>query len=205
MTQRSSCAPPETPNPSLKLTRYRRQSSSNVRRHRMQHLRMWYRLSATASALLVIAKLAHSQAADPISQMAWLAGCWAAEGKESGSGEMWLYPAGGTMLGVSRTVRSGQTLDFEFMQIRTNAQGQLVFVALPSGQREATFVVSSVSPTEASFENQSHDFPQKVIYRNPEPGRLVARIEGMRDGEIQAIEFPMRKVSCEQQRQGAPQ
>ena len=47
-----------------------------------------------------------AQPADPLAPVAWISGCWIAEGKEHGSGEMWLAPAGGTMLGVSRTVRT---------------------------------------------------------------------------------------------------
>ena len=35
--------------------------------------------------------------ADPAAALAWLAGCWASEGAEPGSGEQWMPPAGGTL------------------------------------------------------------------------------------------------------------
>ena len=40
--------------------------------------------------------------ADPAAALAWLAGCWASEGGEPGSGEQWMPPAGGTLLGRTR-------------------------------------------------------------------------------------------------------
>ena len=37
---------------------------------------------------------------------------------DAGSGEQWMTPAGGTLLGISRTVAKGRTVAHEFMQIR---------------------------------------------------------------------------------------
>jgi len=61
--------------------------------------------------------------ADPAAALAWLAGCWASEGGEPGSGEQWMPPAGGTLLGTSRTVAKGRTVAHEFMQIREQEPG----------------------------------------------------------------------------------
>ncbi|MFC4310890.1 DUF6265 family protein [Steroidobacter flavus] len=132
-----------------------------------------------------------------IESFGWLAGCWQPDKGDAGSIEHWLPPAGGTMLGVSRTVKNGKTVEFEFMQLRTNAEGKLVFIALPSGQQETTFVSSSVRHDSVTFENPEHDFPQKVIYRLQSEGRLVARIEGTRDGKVRGVDFPMKRVSCD--------
>ena len=134
---------------------------------------------------------------DHLSSLAWLTGCWTPEGGEPGSVEHWLPPAGGSMLGVGRTVKNGKTVDHEFMQIRLAASGKLVFIALPAGQSEATFTAVSVTKNEAIFENLQHDFPQRVIYRSVPGERLEARIEGMRDGKLRGIDFPMKRVPCE--------
>jgi hypothetical protein len=132
-----------------------------------------------------------------VAALAWLAGCWAPEQGDSGSLEHWLPPAGGTMLGVSRTVKNGRTVEFEFMQLRVNSEGKLVFIALPSGQKETTFVASAVGKDSVTFENPQHDFPQKVSYRLESNSRLIGRIEGNRGGTPRSIEFPMRRVACE--------
>lgn len=132
-----------------------------------------------------------------VTSLAWLAGCWQAEQGEAGSGEHWLPPAGGTMFGVSRTVKNGKTVAYEFVQVRLNAEGKLVYIALPSGQKKATFAASAVGSDSVTFENPEHDFPQKVIYRLQPDGRLLARIEGMRDGKLRGVDFPMRRVACD--------
>jgi hypothetical protein len=132
-----------------------------------------------------------------LERLGWLTGCWAAEKGEAGSVEHWLPLAGGTMLGIGRTVRNGRTVEHEFMQIRLNAEGQPVFIAQPSRQKEATFVATSIDERAVTFENPAHDFPQRVIYRAVGESGLAARIEGQRNGTTRGIDFPMRRVACE--------
>ena len=127
----------------------------------------------------------------------WLAGCWASEGREPGSGEMWTAPAGGTLLGVQRTVRNGRTVASEFLQIRENDDGTIDYVALPSDQQLTAFRLVSMTTDQVTFEKPDHDFPQRVIYRRPEEGVLVGRIEGTLDGRERSVDFPMRRVACE--------
>jgi hypothetical protein len=154
--------------------------------------------SFLAVAMLLAAAGSDAGAAD-ISQLAWLGGCWKGDGAEPGSGEHWLPLAGGTLLGVSRTVKQGKTAEFEFMQIRVLAEGQLPFIAMPSGQQTTVFPLLRLSETEAVFENLRHDYPQRVIYGLESPTRFRARIEGMRNGVLRVVEFPMNRVSCESQ------
>jgi len=151
-------------------------------------------LIALSSSLTSATVLAQE---NQLSALAWLTGCWSPEGGEPGSMEHWLPPAGGSMLGVGRTIKNGKTVDHEFMQIRLSASGKLVFIALPAGQSEATFTAVSVTKNEVIFENLQHDFPQRVIYRSVSGERLEARIEGMRERKLRGIDFPMKRVPCE--------
>jgi hypothetical protein len=149
------------------------------------------------TALALTAPMTVRAQEQQVSALAWLAGCWAADPGEAGSGEQWLPPAGGTMLGVGRTVKNGRTVAHEFMQIRTDQQGRLVFIALPSGQREASFAATSLTENSVSFENPQHDFPQRIRYAAMPGDRLAARIEGMRNGALRGVDFPMKRVACE--------
>lgn len=155
----------------------------------------------TSVAVAVVSLLAATSVVDarddPLVAVAWLAGCWAAENREPGSVEHWLAPAGGTMLGMNRTVRSGKTVQFEFMQFRIGGNGTLEFVALPSGQSETSFALVSASDGLASFAAPAHDFPQKVTYQAMPGGRMVGRIEGTLSGESRIIEFPYKRVACD--------
>ncbi|MGH8854312.1 MAG: DUF6265 family protein, partial [Telluria sp.] len=82
-----------------------------------------------------------SAADDPLAALSWLQGCWAAEGAERGSGEQWMGPAGSSMLGMSRTVRNGRTVEYEFIRIAKGADGKLAYIAQPSGQPQASFAL----------------------------------------------------------------
>jgi hypothetical protein len=149
-------------------------------------------------AWLALAAPSASAAGPAIEALAWLAGCWSRADADPGSGEQWTGPAGGTMLGVSRTVRDGRTVEYEFVVIREAADGALVYQAHPSGQASAEFRMSHAADREVVFENPGHDFPQRIGYRLDEDGTsLTAWIEGTRDGKTRRIPFPMRRVACD--------
>ena len=130
-----------------------------------------------------------------VRDLAWMSGCWAADGAEAGSEEHWLSPAGGTLLGISRTVKNGKTVTHEFMQIREK-DGGIVFIASPANQQTTEFRMVSLEGTKIVFENPDHDFPQRVIYQLLD-GNLIGRIEGKRNGKERAFDFPMTRAKCE--------
>ena len=131
-----------------------------------------------------------------IADLAWLAGGW--DGSSGGREylEQWMKPSGQTMLGMSRTVRNGKTVEYEFVQIREQ-EGDLFYIAKPSGQAEASFKLIQYSNQEAVFENPQHDFPQRIIYRLEKDGSLAAAIEGTSKGKLKRIDFPMKRVKCD--------
>jgi Domain of unknown function (DUF6265) len=127
-----------------------------------------------------------------IDRLAWLSGCWAQTRPDGLTEEHWMKPSGGTMLGMSRTVRSGRTTEFEFLQIK-EISGKLAYVAKPSGQSEATFPLKTMTEEETVFENPTHDFPQRIIYRKAADGSVTARIEGTMNGKTRGMDFPFKR------------
>lgn len=144
------------------------------------------------AGFLVVVSADVALASPRISDLSWLAGCWAREDAEPGSVEVWLEPAGGVMLGMSRTVRGGKTVEHEFLEIREVEPGTLGYVAHPSGQASATFKLLRSGDREVVFENLAHDFPQRILYRRT-GDELVARVEGERNGQIRGFDFPMTR------------
>ena len=157
---------------------------------------MW-RLAASL-VLLCCACAREASGQQGVGQLSWIADCWR---ESSGGGnrtveEQWMAPRGGTMLGMSRTVRGDSALvEFEHLQLLKRA-GRLVYHAEPSGQQPADFEARGVSDTLVTFENPTHDFPQRVIYRRRGADTLVARIEGTRDGQTRGVDFPYVRVKC---------
>jgi Domain of unknown function (DUF6265) len=114
-----------------------------------------------------------------ISELSWISGDWqTASGGRAQIEEHWTFPAGGSMLGMSRTVAGSKTSEFEFLRIEQRDDG-IYYVAQPKGRCPATdFRLTRVTAQEAVFENPSHDFPKRIIYRKPADDALTASIDG---------------------------
>jgi len=162
------------------------------------------RLLAAAVATILLActpwSRAAAQSAEPegtgLEGLSWLAGCWRLESGRRVTDEQWMAPGGGLMMGMSRTTIAGELRGTERLVIRRSAgAGGLEYVADPLGQRETVFT-GSVDGGVWTFSNEAHDFPQRIVYRPAEPDSLLARIEGVVEGELRTVDFPMRRVSC---------
>jgi len=145
----------------------------------------------------LLSGIACGQEVKSVDDLAWIKGCWVANLNGREINEHWMKPAGKTMLGMSRTVANGKTAECEFIQIRQDDKGDIYFVAKPSGQTGASFKLVKSGKTEAVFENAEHDFPQRIIYRLGEDGSLLARIEGVGKGKPRAVDYPMKRGSCD--------
>jgi Domain of unknown function (DUF6265) len=137
----------------------------------------------------VLPQTPSAQATAKVDALAWLSGCWSMTRPDGMTEEHWMKPAGGSMLGMSRTVRGARTTEFEFLQIREQGD-KLVYIAKPSGQAEASFPSKSITDREVVFENPTHDFPQRIIYRKTPEGRIAARVEGTMNGQPRGFDLP---------------
>lgn len=166
--------------------------------------------SATAlcAAILLLGGAARIQE-QPIDTLAWLTGCWVMkDGSDSSDGsdgsdgrggvteEQWMRPRAGSMHGMSRTVSDGRVVAYESLRIFTAAD-TLVYAATPSGQQHTEFRSTSITRDSVAFENQAHDFPQRIVYRRLGDDSLRATIEGPRNGTTRRIAFQFRRTSCD--------
>jgi hypothetical protein len=120
--------------------------------------------------------------------LGWIAGGWTMERGETRTEERWTDLGGDTYLAVSRTVRGGRTVTYEYLRIEQRADG-IYYVAQPKNRLPADFKLVSLAGGEAAFENRNHDFPQRIVYRRNDDGTLTARIEGPRQGQTVWQEF----------------
>jgi len=144
---------------------------------------------------VVLASLLLQAARPSVEQLSWLAGCWELTRGTRHVTEQWMRPEAGTILGMSRTVSDGKTVEYEFLMIREGTSG-LEFVAKPSGQPEAVFAATHVAASEVVFENPRHDFPTRITYRTSADGGLAASVEGDVKGQRQVLQFPYRSAQC---------
>ncbi len=136
---------------------------------------------------IVLVGAAATACADPVAPFSWMQGCWRATDNAEA----------GTVIGMSRTVRKGKTVAWEFLQIREVEPGKLAYIAMSSGRAPTTFALLRQDGKEFVFENLAHDFPQRIIYRRDGEQKLFARIEGSVQGKAKGIDFPMTRIPCE--------
>lgn len=112
-----------------------------------------------------------------IAEVAWIGTTWMGTTGTITTEERWTPPASGGLIGVARTLRNGTALaSYEFLCI-AERDGTLVYAAMPDGRSPATlFVLTALTPTSATFENPTHDYPQMIRYSLTADGSLETTI-----------------------------
>jgi hypothetical protein len=133
---------------------------------------------------------------DAVTSLGWMAGCWQQRNGTRVTDEQWMRPAGGAMIGMSRTVAGDRMRAWEALRI-IEEQGRIVYVAQPGGGPATRFAASHIADTLAVFENPAHDFPQRIAYRRVGADSMVASISAIRAGNEQRMDIPMRRMACD--------
>lgn len=141
--------------------------------------------------LLLAAAAAFGQDADPFAKLRWIAGSWSGPVGRAQTEEHWIAPAGGAMLGVSRTIARERMVAFEFLRIEKRGEDTF-YVAQPNGRPPTDFKLTRITGNEAVFENPQHDHPKLISYRL-EGETLIARIEGDEGGKHKVQEFRLTR------------
>lgn len=127
--------------------------------------------------------------------LGWMSGCWKqARGEGRYTIEQWTKPAG-MMIGTSRSYRNGKISSYEFLRI-IEKDGEIFYVAIPFGQKETFFKLTSMKEGEAVFENPEHDFPQRLAYKRAGEDGLTARVEAKVDGQVKGFDVEYERVKC---------
>src|SRR6266436_3816670 len=99
-----------------------------------------------------------------LDQLSFMTGCWAFQSGDSETEEYWTKPAGGAMLGLSRTVRAGRSIFTEYTQIREQNGALSMFFQLGLAKSQTEFRLSKLAAGEAVFTSDLEN-PKHRIYR----------------------------------------
>jgi hypothetical protein len=138
------------------------------------------------SMLTAVAALTAPPTTDDLT---WMAGYWlsCADGEVS---ETWSDPRAGLMVGQGMTVPTTGRPTFEMFHIAAHGGG-IAYFTQPGGQPAIIFPATEADRTHVVFENPTHDFPQRIIYRL-DGADMVARIEGRMNGRDESMEWRYR-------------
>jgi hypothetical protein len=132
--------------------------------------------------------------------LAWLTGAWESRAGQRVHEMQWSKPSGGTLLGFGRSLRQGQTVDYEFMHLH-QTDGTLWLTLKPANQPEARFRLTQLEEGSAlftaPFEIAPHTFTQRVIYRLEADATLTVRLEGQRAGLPHCQQVSFKRVKSE--------
>jgi hypothetical protein len=139
--------------------------------------------------------LSNAQDSTSINDVEWIVGCWKSSNSKYEAREHWMPPAGKMMVGMSHTVSEGKTIGYEYIRIE-ESDGKLVYIANPSGQKEASFYQAEITDKKMVFVNPDHDFPQRITYYLLNDGSIHARVEAEKDCKLDGFDTFMERVDC---------
>lgn len=141
-----------------------------------------------AAFCIVMASLPVRAADVPLTTLTWLAGDWQVASLTRVVEEHWSTPSSNALIGLSRTVRDGKTVAFEFVRIEQRDK-DVFYVAQPNGRPPTDFKLSSASDGVLVFEGDGKDRVKRITYRREGPAGLYALVEGEENGRAFKQEF----------------
>ena len=131
----------------------------------------------------------------PIEPLGWLAGDWCGGEGDERIQETWLAPRDYETIGMSRTLRGGRMISYEYMRI-TKLEGTIVFVGQPGGSTPVQFKRTDGDEDWIRFENPAHDYPQRIEYRRV-GDELHAEVGGPgSNGQDQIVPYTYKRCAA---------
>jgi hypothetical protein len=152
-------------------------------------------LPSILATLVLAAGASSAQGTGDGPGLTWLEGRWCGGDASMRTEETWLPDHGDMHFGLSRTVKDGRVVAFEFLRIAM-ADGAATYLAQPGGSPPTAFARTDGGEQWVRFENPQHDFPRRIEYRRTGDS-MTAEIAGPgRDGQEQAIAFEFRRCQA---------
>ena len=132
---------------------------------------------------------------DKIKIADWLIGNWENTSPDGVLTENWQKLNDSTFGASSYFIKGKDTLHFENIVLAQKGE-TLTYTATVKGQNDdkpVAFPSTAQSDKQLIFENQKHDYPQKITYTKGADNSLTAEISGKLDGKLTTERFIMVK------------
>ncbi len=132
-------------------------------------------------------------------QFKWLKGTWEMKTDYGNMVEQWEKVDGHTYKAVANFLSqpSDDLYDQPLEEMTLiNRKESIVFISKVRGENEdmpVEFIYMGIIDGWHTFENPTHDFPQRVLYKLVDENTLYSKIDGMENGEFKKIEFNYTK------------
>ena len=132
---------------------------------------------------------------EKLEKMNWLIGNWEQELPEGLLTESWIKENDSTFSGKSFFIKENDTIHMENI-VLIQKKEDLLYIPTVNGQNNdepVTFTLSSDIDNRFSFENPTHDYPQKITYKKITDTNLLATISGKQQGKNTQESYSMKK------------
>jgi hypothetical protein len=146
-----------------------------------------------ACALIIGAWTQGALAANRIQDLDWMTGHWTGTYNGLPMEAHYSNSAGGMILGMTKIANGEKSEFFEFEQVAQEGDS-LILRPMPFAKKGVEFPLKELNGTRAVFENPTHEFPTRIIYELKATGELLARIEGMQNGQPAEDSFVFTKA-----------
>ena len=113
-----------------------------------------------------------------VDDLAWMSGRWLSGDAARWTEEVWAGPRGGTMMGFSWTGGGATIREYEYLRVQEAEDNGVMYLAQPNGGPGVGFFLVQADGRSATFENPTHDFPQRIRYQR-DGDVMVATISRM--------------------------
>ncbi len=133
---------------------------------------------------------------DNIQSLKWMLGKWESKTAEGVLYEEWQKGDDSTYLGHAFAISFEGDTTFSEKALITQRQGTITYSVTVNNEETTDFIMVS-NEKVVVFENEEHDYPQRIIYEKSNADSLYAKIEGKVDGELTSEEFKYAKIKKE--------
>jgi hypothetical protein len=125
---------------------------------------------------------------EPIESLSWLSGNWEDKREDVIFEEAWLPPRGGTICGISRTVKEGKTTFEEYGRIGPTDIGLALTTVHGLGKPVLVYKAIEFDESHVVFGNEDDPAKVRIAYFKEGPG-LGAVVTGVREGKDWELRF----------------
>jgi hypothetical protein len=132
---------------------------------------------------------------EKIKMVHWLLGTWENKSADGVLSEIWTKTNDSTYQAQSFFIKEKDTIHFETIVLQQVGE-DLTYSATIKGQNEdkpVAFSLAEMTENQLVFENQKHDYPQKISYKKVPKSKLMTTISGLINGKISAEKYTLVK------------
>ena len=130
-----------------------------------------------------------------LENMNWLIGQWEYKIEDNNLSEIWEKKNDSTFVGQSYFIKENDTLHSEHIKLIQKGK-DLFYIPTVKGQNKdkpVVFKLTKSTENEFTFENLTHDYPNKIVYKMVTVTSLLATISGKQQGKLSFESYSMDK------------